>query len=238
MKKKGIIAIIVAIVVIGGGIGGYVYHVNQVKAEKLASYKKALADYRYNSNRLMYSLDFVATDFIINWNSAIMNKKAMNAKNEIVPCSDFEDVVSSRYAFYDKYGAYKILDSVYVVLGKHLEKMRLNANEEQQKFVRICDEDYKELNNAVVFVKKPYGTLVQYSKKKGDLFLKLYALDNDLAKVSPLDEDKGDERTKAMNMEVYGTHLFVTADFEKEPQKAKKQSYTFSNISTNWIYLK
>lgn len=32
----------------------------------------------------------------------------MNAKNEIVPCSDFEDAVSSRYAFYDKYGAYKI----------------------------------------------------------------------------------------------------------------------------------
>ena len=123
MKKKMIIAIIVAIVAIGGGIGGYMYHFSQVKAEKMANYKKALSDYRFNSNRLIYSLDFIATDFIINWNSAIMNKKAMNAKNEIVPCSDFEDAVSSRYAFYDKYGAYKILDSIYVSLGKHLEKI-------------------------------------------------------------------------------------------------------------------
>ena len=85
MKKRLIIAIIVAIVVIGGGIGGYMYHFSQVKAEKIANYKKALSDYRFNSNRLIYSLDFIATDFIINWNSAIMNKKAMNAKNEIVP---------------------------------------------------------------------------------------------------------------------------------------------------------
>lgn len=89
MKKKLIIAIIAAIVVLGGGIGGYVYHSNQVKAEKMANYKKALSDYRFNSNRLIYSLDFVVTDFIINWNSAITNKKAMNTKNEIVPCSDF-----------------------------------------------------------------------------------------------------------------------------------------------------
>lgn len=238
MKKKLIIAIIVAIVVIGGGIGGYMYHFSQVKAEKMANYKKALSDYRFNSNRLIYSLDFIATDFIINWNSAIMNKKAMNAKNEIVPCSDFEDAVSSRYAFYDKYGAYKILDSVYVSLGKHLEKMRVNSNEDQQKNVERCSKEYKELNNAIIFVKKPYGSLVQYSKQKGDLFFKLYAFDSELAKVSPLEEDKGDERTKAMNMELYGTHLFVAADFDKEPQKAQKQSYTFSNITTNWIYLK
>ena len=238
MKKKLIIAIIVAIVVIGGGIGGYMYHFSQVKAEKMANYKKALSDYRFNSNRLIYSLDFIATDFIINWNSAIMNKNAMNAKNEIVPCSDFEDAVSSRYAFYDKYGAYKILDSVYVSLGKHLEKMRVNSNEDQQKNVESCSKEYKELNNAIVFVKKPYGSLVQYSKQKGDLFFKLYAFDSELAKVSPLEEDKGDERTKAMNMELYGTHLFVAADFDKEPQKAQKQSYTFSNITTNWIYLK
>ena len=238
MKKKLIIAIIAVFVLLGGGIGGYVYHSNQVKDEKMANYKKALSDYRFNSNRLIYSLDFVATDFVINWNSAIMNKKAMNAKNEIVPCSDFEDAVSSRYAFYDKYGAYKILDSVYVSLGKHLEKMRVNSNEDQQKIVESCSDEYKELNNAIVLVKKPYGALVQYSKQKGDLFFKLYAFDSELAKVSPLEEDKGDERTKAMNMELYGTHLFVTADFDKEPQKAKKQSYTFSNISTNWIYLK
>ena len=143
MKKKLIIAIIAAIVVIGGGIGGYMYHFSQVKAEKMANYKKALSDYRFNSNRLIYSLDFIATDFIINWNSAIMNKKAMNAKNEIVPCSDFEDAVSSRYAFYDKYGAYKILDSVYVSLGKHLEKMRVNSNEDQQKNVESCSKEYK-----------------------------------------------------------------------------------------------
>ena len=238
MKKKLIIAIIVAIVVIGGGIGGYMYHFSQVNAEKMANYKKALSDYRFNSNRLIYSLDFIATDFIINWNSAIMNKKAMNAKNEIVPCFDFEDAVSSRYAFYDKYGAYKILDSVYVSLGKHLEKMRVNTNEYQQKNVESCSKEYKELNNAIVFVKKPCGSLVQYSKQKGDLFFKLYAFDSELAKVSPLEEDKGDERTKAMNMELYGTHLFVAAYFDKEPQKAQKQSYTFSNISTNWIYLK
>lgn len=153
MKKKLIIAVIAAIVVIGGGIGGYVYHSNQVKAEKMANYKKALSDYRFNSNRLIYSLDFVATDFIINWNSAIMNKKAMDAKNEIIPCSDFEDAVSSRYAFYDKYGAYKILDSVYVSLGKHLEMMRANGNEEQQKIVESCSKEYRELNNAIVLVK-------------------------------------------------------------------------------------
>lgn len=41
----------------------------------MANYKKALSDYRFNSNRLIYSLDFVATDFVINWNSAIMNKR-------------------------------------------------------------------------------------------------------------------------------------------------------------------
>jgi hypothetical protein len=40
MKKKLIIAVIAAIVVIGGGIGGYVYHSNQVKAEKMANYKR------------------------------------------------------------------------------------------------------------------------------------------------------------------------------------------------------
>lgn len=116
--------------------------------------------------------------------------------------------------------------------------MRVNANEEQQKIVESCSKEYRELNNAIVLVKKPYGALVQYSKQKGDLFFKLYAFDSELAKVSPLEEDNGNERTKAMNMELYGTHLFVTADFDKEPQKAKKQSYTFSNISTNWVYLK
>lgn len=237
MKKKVVIALIAAIVVIGGGIGGYAYHVNQVKKEKAVNYKKALADYRYNSNRLMYSLDFVASDFIINWRAAIMNNKAMNMKNDIVPCSDFEEAVSGRFAFYDKYGAYKILDSVYVALGKHLEKLRANADEGQQKVLNTCEEDYRELNNAILLAKKPYGALAQYSKQKGDLFFKLYALDSELAKVSPLEEDKDDERTKAMNMEIYGTHLFVTADFEKEPQKAKKQSYMFSNISTNWIFL-
>ena len=225
MKKNLIIAIIAAIVVLGGGIGGYVYHSNQVKAEKMANYKKALSDYRFNSNRLIYSLDFVATDFVINWNSAIMNKKAMNAKNEIVPCSDFEDAVSSRYAFYDKYGAYKILDSVYVSLGKHLEKMRVNSNEDQQKIVESCSKEYKELNNAIVLVKKPYGALVQYSKQKGDLFFKLYAFDSELAKVSPLEEDKGDERIKAMNMELYGTHLFVRLTLTKNRKRQKAKLY-------------
>ena len=81
MKKKLIIAIIAVFVLLGGGIGGYVYHSNQVKDEKMANYKKALSDYRFNSNRLIYSLDFVATDFVINWNSAIMNKKYMNSMN-------------------------------------------------------------------------------------------------------------------------------------------------------------
>ena len=117
-------------------------------------------------------------------------------------------------------------------------KLPVPPLEEQQKIVETCSNEYRELNNAIVLVKKPYGALVQYSKQKGDLFFKLYAFDSELAKVSPLEEDKGDERTKAMNMELYGTHLFVTADFDKEPQKAKKQSYTFSNITTNWIYLK
>lgn len=34
MKKKLIIAIIAVFVLLGGGIGGYVYHSNQVKDEK------------------------------------------------------------------------------------------------------------------------------------------------------------------------------------------------------------
>ena len=58
MKKKLIIAIIVAIVVIGGCIGGYMYHFSQVKAEKMANYKKALSDYRFNSNRLIINYNF------------------------------------------------------------------------------------------------------------------------------------------------------------------------------------
>lgn len=157
MKKKLIIVIIAAIVVLGGGIGGYVYHSNQVKAEKMANYKKALSDYRFNSNRLIYSLDFVATDFIINWNSAIMNKKAMNAKNEIVPCSDFEDAVSSRYAFYDKYGAYKILDSVYVSLWKAYRNQR-----QRRGIVFILGNKYPK-NDVFIYIYHFWGMQTHYA---------------------------------------------------------------------------
>ena len=66
MKKKLIIAIIAAIVVIGGGIGGYVYHSNQVKAEKLADYKKALQGFYEGERDMTYGIDFILTDYLAN----------------------------------------------------------------------------------------------------------------------------------------------------------------------------
>lgn len=240
MKKKLIVAIVALVVVLGGGIGGYVYHTNQVKAEKaamLARYKSALADYRNQSNRLMYGLDFVASDFIINWKSAITNKKAMDASNKIVPCSNFEDAVSARYAFYDKYGAYKIIDEAYKKLGSVLDKVKLNSANSDKETIKLCSDNYDELNNAILLVKKPNGTLMRYSSKKGEVFFKLYVLDGKLAKKAPLEEDRADERTKSTYMQTEGGGFFVTADWEKEPQKAKRQVYTFGDISNNWVYL-
>lgn len=71
MKKKLIIAIIVAIVVIGGGIGGYMYHFSQVKAENASICKSKAKDIRMSSIRLIYGLKFITADYITNWNSEV-----------------------------------------------------------------------------------------------------------------------------------------------------------------------
>ena len=89
MKKKLIIAIIAAIVVLGGGIGGYVYHSNQVKAENAAICKSKAKDIRMSSIRLIYGLKFITADFITNWNSSIENEVAINMSNKIVSCDDY-----------------------------------------------------------------------------------------------------------------------------------------------------
>lgn len=212
MKKNLIIAIVTLVVVLVGGIGGYVYHTNQVKAEKaamMARYKSALVDYRNQSNRLMYGLDFVASDFIINWKSAITNKKAMDASNKIVSYSNFEDAVSARYAFYDKYGAYKIIDEAYKKLGEVLDEVKLNSTDADKETIKTCSDNYNELNNAILLVKKPNGTLMQYSSQKGSVFFKLYALDGKLANKAPMEEDRANERTKSTYMQTEGGSFFL-----------------------------
>lgn len=181
MKKKLIIAIVTLVVVLGGGIGGYVYHTNQVKAEKAANFKKALTEFRSNGSDMMYGLEFIMRDYIANWNGSIHNQKALDMNNKVVDCSDFSEAVSTRYMFYKKFGAFNTIDSVYIVLGKNLDALKQNASEEQADLVKDCNTHYKEFSNAITLAKEPNGSLMQFSINENKCFQKLHSYDRLLA---------------------------------------------------------
>ena len=221
MKKKLIIAIITAVVVIGGGIGGYVYHIQQVEKEKAANFKKALTEFREKGNDMMYGLEFVMRDYIANWNGSIHNQKALDMNNKVVDCDDFSKAVSTRYMFYKKFGAFNTIDSVYTVLGKNLEALKQNASEEQADLVKDCDTHYKEFSNAITLAKEPNGSLMQFSMNENKCFQKLHSYDRLLAQKVHLGVDDM-EKAGLDVVDAIGS-LFLT-DRQGKSKQIKKEN--------------
>lgn len=219
MKKKIIIAIIAAVVVIGGGIGGYVYHSNQVKAEKLSNYKKALQGFYEGERDMTYGIDFILTDYLANWSGAIHNQKALDKTNKVVDCESFNEALSIRYTFYTEFGAFNTIDSAYIALGKELETIKNNANEESSDVVKLCEKLYEELSNAITMAKDPNGSYMEFSMQKGNCFQKLYSTDRLLtSKGNVLKKDLG-----SLNISVYGCSFLVDRD-TKTKEGYKKYS--------------
>lgn len=229
MKKKLIIAIIAAIVVLGGGIVGYVYHSNQVKAEKLADYKKALQSFYEGERDMTYGIDFILTDYLANWSGAIHNQKALDKTNKVVDCESFNDALSMRYTFYTRFGAFNTIDSAYISLGKYLETIKNNAKEENSDVVKLCEKQYEELSNAITMAKDPNGSYMDFSMQKGNCFQKLYSTDRILAsKGNVIKKDLG-----SLNMAVHGELFLVDRNVKtKEGYKEySKREGMLQNIS-------
>ena len=195
MKKNLVIAIIAAIVVIGGGVGWYIYHSNQVQKENVAAYKVKAKDIRESSIRLIYGLKFIINDYTTNWNSAIEEEKAINISNKIVPCDNFSDAVSWRWSFYSKIGSFQRIDSCLNKMTKDLAV--IEKNEESDTLVlKLFKKEIEQIEKLKVLTKKPNGTLFEYSTKASSLLEPLYELDEKLSNKVIINELVGDERMK------------------------------------------
>lgn len=216
--KKRLIAIIVAIIAIGGGIGGYVYHSNQVKAVNIAKCRAKANEIRMSSIRLTYGLKFIIWDYTTNWNSSIENNLAINMKNKIVDCEDFSKAMSWRWSFYDSVGSFHRIDSCLNKMGNDITILVKNEESDQQ-LTSLFKKELDLLEKLKVMSKKPNGSLLEYTSKTASVFGKLDELDNKVSKTVPLEELSGSERVKETVCGVWGEGLI---DFPKAKTKVIK----------------
>ncbi len=205
MKTK-IIAIVIALIAIGGGISWYVYHSNQVKAKNQALCKVKAKEIRMSSIRLAYGLKSIVRDYTTNWNSAIVNKLAINMGNKIVGCDDFSKAMSWRWSFYDKVGSFQRIDSCMNKMSGDLSIMENNA-ECDTLLVALYKKEIELLEKLNVMSKKPNGSLLEYSTKASELFGNLDELDYKVSKTVHIAELVGGERVKSVLCDVWGKSL-------------------------------
>lgn len=231
MKKK-LIPIIVAIVAIGGGIGGYVYHSNQVKAENIAICKIKANGIRMSSIRLVYGLKFIVWDYTTNWNSSIKNSLAINMKNKIVDCEDFSKAMSWRWSFYDGVGSFHRIDSCLNKMGNDISILAKNEECDKQ-LVSLFEKEIDLLENLKVMSKKPNGSLLEYTSKAASVFGKLYELDNKVSKIVPIEELSGNERVKETLCGVWGEGLIGYPKAKTKVIKVTAKDLLFIDLREN-----
>lgn len=228
MRKK-VICSILAVIIAAGGIGWYVYHSAQVKKQKFAAYTKALKDFRRSAKELTSAAYFIEWDYYTNWRNAIKGEECLDANNKKCLYDDMDDAVSARYAFYkDKFGAYSLIDSCRIALGKHYIKVKDNANEENAKVIPLLENMIKTIDKSIALSKKPEGTLASYGTSSDILTGKLKYLDGKLSKFSPDDDDKNDIRIERVSFVGHGTDLLCGIGSDRKDWE--KRSYILMNM--------
>lgn len=234
MKKKIIISAIVTILLICIGVCFYIYHSNQVKAERINKYNKALFDFRATENRLMYGTKFIVRDYLANWHGSICNKKALDRNNIVVDCANFEKALSMRQRFYSDFGANYIIDSTYNVLGKKMEIIRQNAEEEHLDVVRTCQYIFQELGNAITLTQEPSGSYMEYSTNTNSCFRKLANYDKLLAQKVTINTDYIAKMGRLDMTDFVGAQFLVNStDKKSKTIKLTKREFERSSSLTD-----
>lgn len=139
-----------------------------------------------------------------------------------------DDAVSARYAFYkDKFGAYSLIDSCRIALGKHYTKVKDNANEENAKVIPLLENMIKTIDKSIALSKKPEGTLASYCTSSDVLTGKLKELDSKLSKFSPDDDDKNNDiRIQNVSFVEHGTGLLCGIGSDRKDWKKRSNILT------------
>ena len=230
MKK--IIAVIVAAVLVAGGVGAYVYHSAQVKKENLAICKKKAKEIRMSSVRLIYGMKFIVDDYTANWDSSIKNGQAINMSNKIVDCDDFSKAMSWRWSFYDSLGSFHRIDSCQNKMNGDLSVMAKNE-ECNKQLVTYYEKELDLLEKLKIMSKKPNGSLLEYSQKVSPLFNELYELDDKISKIVPIPELEGNERTKNTLCDVWGEGLIDYPKVKTKVIKVTAKDMLFIDLKEN-----
>lgn len=227
MRKK-IVCSILAVIIAAGGIGWYVYHSAQVKKQKFKNYTEALRHFRYSAKELTSATYFIEWDYSTNWERAIEGEECLDINNKKRLYDNMDDAVSARYAFYkDKFGAYSLIDSCRIALGKHYTKVKDNANEENAKVIPLLENMIKTIDKSIALSKKPEGTLASYCTSSDVLTGKLKELDSKLSKFSPDDDDKNNDiRIQNVSFVEHGTGLLCGIGSDRKDWKKRSNILT------------
>lgn len=112
----------------------------------------------------------ILSDYQKNWQSAINDKRAINADGKSDFCSEFNTAIGWRYLYFTKNGHIKLLDSLSNVVKEDMKRMEdapSKYKETQKSFMGL----YNDVNTLVSLVKEPKGSLMTFGQRVNELLL-------------------------------------------------------------------
>lgn len=133
-----------------------------------SNYESKAKNMKMNAKSVVGLSLSILADYQKNWNSAINNHTAINAKGERDYTNDFNEAVGWRYAYYFKKGYIEIIDSLVDIVKSDMKSMN-NPPSKYRDVHSSLLEVYNNMNSLVSLVKQPKGSLLTFGQTVNEL---------------------------------------------------------------------
>lgn len=164
-----------------------------VRSCSKVDYETTAKDMKLNAMITTNIAGQILADYQKNWQSAINNKRAINAEGKSESCYEFSEAIAWRYIYYTKNGHIKVLDSLANVVKEDMgimENAPSKFEETQKSFLAL----YNDMNTLISLVKDPKGSLMTFGQRVNEILLDVEKRYNETdLKISITDAEKNEK---------------------------------------------
>lgn len=165
-----------------------------VKSCGKADYETTAKDMKLNAMITTNIAGQILADYQKNWQSAINDKRAINAEGKSESCYEFSEAIAWRYLYYTKAGHIRVLDSLANVVKedmKIMENAPAKFKDTQKTFLAL----YNDMNTLISLVKEPKGSLMTFGQRVNELLLNVEKSYNETELKISLSEAEKNKKT-------------------------------------------
>ena len=165
-----------------------------VKSCGKADYETTAKDMKLNAMITTNIAGQILADYQKNWQSAINDKRAINAEGKSESCYEFSEAIAWRYLYYTKAGHIRVLDSLANVVKEDMKIMEdapAKFKDTQKSFLSL----YNDMNTLISLVKEPKGSLMTFGQRVNEILLNVEKSYNETELKISLSEAEKNKKT-------------------------------------------